>query len=127
MSHTNGELDLAHLESIISGQMTAAHASRGKSFAVRTTFALAEKLTELDRGETVHFTQSEASELYTLIDDGVSMILECERDQSTFSKAILRITNLAFAANDPGRLAFRLRSIMDGADGWMSNLADIQD
>lgn len=127
MSSTNGDLDLTHLEAIISGQMPAAHASSGQSFAVKTTFALAEKLGELHRGETVHFTRNEASELYTLIDDGVSMILECKRDRSTFSEAILRITKLAFAANDPGRLAFRLRSIMDGADGWMSNLADIED
>ncbi|MGE3708162.1 MAG: hypothetical protein AB7G35_00690 [Hyphomicrobiaceae bacterium] len=110
--------DLALINAVVDGNVSAADAGRGMSLASRAVLALAEKLGDLSRGDAVRFEPKEAGQLHAIIDDAAGVILAGKMPTTAFDRIARRFMGLAFEIDDPANWAFQLSAIRDGAEAW---------
>lgn len=108
--------DLALINAVIGGNVSAADAGRGMSPASQAVLALAKKLGDLSRGAAVRFEPKEADQLHAIIDDAAGLVLAGKMPKTVFDRIARRFMDLAIEIDDPANWAFQLSAIRDGAE-----------
>lgn len=110
--------DLALINAVIGGNVSAADAGRRMSPASQAVLALAEKLGDLSRGDAVRFEPKEAGQLHAIIDDAAGLVLAGEIPTTAFDRIARRLMDLAFEIDHPANWAFQMSAIRDSAEAW---------